>query len=70
MVESGMSPPKLRPNAETVHDQRTALVKDMVAKENAALDAKTARLKALRLAKEAAEPAAPPPPPKTRKRRV
>ena len=35
------------------HDQRTALVKDMVAKENEASDRKTAKLRALRLAKEA-----------------
>lgn len=44
---------------DSMHDQRTALVKDMVAKENATLDARTARLKALRLAKEAADPPAP-----------
>ena len=54
-----MIPPKTRLNAEAVHDQRTALVRDMVEKESAALDAKTARLKALRLAKEAEEPPAP-----------
>lgn len=40
---------------EAQHDQRTALVKGIVAKENADLDAKTARLRALRLAKEAAD---------------
>jgi hypothetical protein len=34
-----------------------AVVKELVAKESAALDARTARLKALRLAKELAEPA-------------
>lgn len=37
----------------SAHDQRTALVKDMVAKENEASDRKTAKLRALRLAKEA-----------------
>lgn len=39
----------------SIHDERTALVKDMVAKENAASDQKTAKLRALRLAKEAAD---------------
>lgn len=40
-------------------DRRTQLVKDQMARENAATDAKTARLKALRLAQEAAAPPAP-----------
>jgi len=40
------------------HDERTALVKEMMAKESAANDAKTARLRALRLAREAAMPVA------------
>jgi len=40
-------------------DRRTQLVKDQLARENAATDAKTARLKALRLAQEAAAPPAP-----------
>ena len=34
------------------HDQRTELVKDMVAAENAALDARTAKLRELRMAKD------------------
>lgn len=42
-------------NGLFAHDERTALVKDMVAKENAATDQKTARLRALRLAKEEAD---------------
>lgn len=42
-------------NLFSTHDERTALVKEMVAKENAASDLKTARLRALRLAKEAAD---------------
>lgn len=45
--------PKARLSSEAAHDQRTALVKDMLAKENAATDAKTAKLRALRLAREA-----------------
>lgn len=39
----------------SAHDQRTELVKGMVAQENAAADAKTAKLRALRLAREAAD---------------
>lgn len=39
-------------------EARTDLVKKMVAAENAALDARTAKLKALRLAKEEADRAA------------
>jgi hypothetical protein len=66
-----MSPPKkpfLNPAArDSIHDRRTELVKDMVAKENAANDAKTERLRALRLAKEAAEP--PPPVKKAAKKK-
>lgn len=41
----------------SAHDQRTALVKEMVAKENEASAQKTAKLRALRLAKEADEKA-------------
>jgi len=52
-----MIPTKIRLSAEAIHNQRTALVKDMVAKESAAQDAKTAKLKALRLAKEAKDKA-------------
>jgi hypothetical protein len=43
---------------EAAHDRRTELVKTMVAKESAAQDAKTAKLRSLRLAKEAADNAA------------
>lgn len=43
---------------EAIHDQRTALVKDMQAKESAERDARTVRLRALRLAKEAEDKAA------------
>jgi hypothetical protein len=38
---------------EAVYDERTELVKVIVAKESAARDTNTARLKALRLAREA-----------------
>ena len=40
------------------HENRTNLVKQMVQAENAALDARTAKLRALRLAKEEADRAA------------
>ncbi|MBS0473416.1 MAG: hypothetical protein JSR60_20265 [Proteobacteria bacterium] len=41
-------------------EARTSLVKQMVAAENAMLDARTAKLRALRLAKEAEDAAAAP----------
>jgi hypothetical protein len=49
------------PRTFSASEQRDKLVWDMIAKERADTDAKTARLKALRLAREAE---APPPPPK------
>lgn len=56
------NPTRLSPTGpaarDSQHDRRTELVKEMVAKENAALDAKTARLRAQRLAKEAEDKAA------------
>jgi hypothetical protein len=55
-------------------EQRDALVKHMIDAERIASDAKTAKLRAARLAKEEADRIAaanaPPPPPKTRKPRV
>ena len=53
-MEKKKSPPKEDARA-TAHDQRTQLVKGLVAQENAAADAKTAKLKALRLAREASD---------------
>jgi hypothetical protein len=58
---------KPRASSERIYDERTAMVKELVAKESAALDARTARLKALRLAKESAEPA---PAPKAAKKKT
>jgi hypothetical protein len=61
-----MADKKTTTNAETrqdAADRRTQLVKDQLAKERAATDAKTARLKALRLAQEQEAAAAPPPAP-------
>ena len=53
-------------------EQRESLVKQMIAAERAAVDAKSAKLRALRLAKEEADRAAaaanPPAAPKKRKR--
>lgn len=51
--------PPSRPSSDVVYDKRAELVRDLMTKESAYQDAKTARLKALRLEKEAAEP--PPP---------
>lgn len=55
--------PKAQPGARalaatTASDQRTRMVLDQIEKERVASDAKTVRLKALRLAKEAEEAAA------------
>ncbi len=61
-----------RPAVFTATEQRDALVRQLIDKERAATDAKTARLKALRLAKEAedaaAAAAAPPPAPKKKRK--
>lgn len=54
-------------------DLRTELVKKQLAKESAALDAQTARLKALRLAKEAEDretAVSHPAPPKPKRKRI
>jgi len=62
-------------NHFTASEQRDSVVKQMIAAERAATDAKTAKLRALRLAKEeedrqAALDAPPPPVKKTRARKV
>ncbi len=61
-------PPTGSAARESQHDRRTELVRDLVAKESAANDAKTIRLRALRLAKEAEDAANPPPAPVKPKR--
>jgi len=48
-----MKNPKNRLSPEATYDQRTALVREMLVKESNAQDAKTIRLRALRMAKEA-----------------
>lgn len=53
----------------TASEQRDKLVWAEIAKERAAFDAKTARLKALRLARDAAEPPPAPKPAKARSRK-
>lgn len=60
MLEKCMADPK---PPFTASEQRDKLVWAEIAKERAAFDAKTARLKALRLAQEAENP---PPPPKAK----
>jgi hypothetical protein len=60
----------VRLSPEAVYEQRTELVKDILAKESAARDAKTAKLRALRLARDAelaAKPAEPQPKPKRKR---
>ena len=68
------NPPGSRAQAAfTASEQRDALVRQLIDKERAATDAKTAKLKALRLAKEAEEKAyaaANPPPPRKPKKRA
>jgi hypothetical protein len=73
MVRSGMadhSPPNSKVQAGIAASvERDRLVKELIEKQRAETDAKTARLRALRLAKEAADQAmAPPPGPKPRGR--
>jgi hypothetical protein len=68
-------PPPQRTAAEQIWETRTQAVKREMAAESAANDAKTARLRALRLEKEAAEAAekkndAPPAPKKRAVRRI
>jgi hypothetical protein len=61
------------PASFSASDQRSRMVLDQVEKERAAADAKTARLKALRLAKEAEERASAaqnPAPAKPRRKRI
>jgi len=60
-------PARLSP--EAAYEQRTELVKQMLAKESAELDARTAKLKALRLARDAEQPAAPVAKPQAKSRR-
>ena len=50
------------PASFSASDQRSRMVLDQIEKERVAADAKTARLKALRLAKEAEDLANPPEP--------
>jgi len=68
----GNSPNSRAQAVFTASEQRDALVRQMIDKERAATDAKTAKLRALRLAKEAEEAAhlaANPPPPKPKRKR-
>ena len=65
--------PTRPPTTFSASDQRSRMVLDQIEKERAAADAKTARRKALRLAKEAEEKAAAvqqPAPGKPRRKRI
>jgi hypothetical protein len=62
-----MASDKIAPRTFSASEQRDRMVWDLIEKERAATDAKTARLRALRLAKEAEEP--PPAPKKAAKKK-
>jgi hypothetical protein len=65
------SPPLFRGASPlSASEQRDKLIREMIEKERAQTDAKTARLRALRMAKEAEDEAAgkPSPPAKSRRR--
>ena len=68
------APSRSHEQARSAHDERTRMVREQMEKESAANDAKTARLKALRLAAEAAaggpEAAQAPVKPKAKKKTV
>ena len=53
MADKPVAPPGKVALALTASEQRDRLIKEIVEKERAAFDAKTARLKALRLARDA-----------------
>jgi hypothetical protein len=55
-----MSASTARPSREERHDQLTAVVKDIVNKQKAVQDTKTARLREQRLVQEAADETTPP----------
>ena len=63
-----MSASNARPSREERHDQLTAMVKDIVNKQKAVQDSKTAKLREQRMVREAAEETAPDSPkPKTKR---
>jgi hypothetical protein len=64
------APSRNHEQARSAHDERTRLVREQMDKESAANDAKTARLKALRLAAEAEAPPPEPVKPKVKKKKV
>jgi hypothetical protein len=67
---SKKTPSRNHEQARSAHDERTRLVREQMEKESAANDAKTARLKALRLAAEAEAPPPEPAKPKAKKKRA
>jgi hypothetical protein len=54
-AKKDMSASNARPSREERHDQLTATVKDIVNKQKAVQDSKTAKLKEQRMVREAAE---------------
>jgi hypothetical protein len=69
MTERQRHAPRTSDALASAWERRTQLVKDELAAASAATDAKTARLKALRLEKELQEAAAPKPAPVSRVRK-
>ena len=55
LPNNGNATPNRAQAAFTASEQRDALVRDMIDKERAATDAKTAKLRAMRMAKEEEE---------------
>ena len=68
MTNKSASPPSKASLAMSASEQRDKLIKEMLEKERAATEAKTQRLKALRLARDAELAAQPKVEPKRKKR--
>ena len=64
------APSRNHEQARSAHDERTRLVREQMEKESAANDAKTARLRALRLAAQAEAAAPEPVKPKPKKKKT
>lgn len=67
MADKSAAQPSKASLAMSASEQRDKLIKEMMAKERAATDAKTERLKALRLARDAELAAQPKPEPKRKR---
>lgn len=70
MTEKPKASPRSPAQVMAASDLRTQMVKDQVAKENAEFEARTIKLRALRLAKEQADRDSAPPPPAPAKKKA